>query len=174
VQLSGQAHRHLDMKTLALAVLAMVLAGCIAPLPSATPAAVPTAPATPAPSPTPGPSPSPTIGFTCYSDPQPTSPVHSPLWLPSSYCPAEEVAVQTAVADLGYPVQRIDIVAYGGCGPFLTGPVACFVGLTGPAAYVTFSGTERVAVLTLALVPNGPLVATLEAFRVPPAGWSLP
>lgn len=162
------------MRRLILGLLCAALVGCAAPVPSATQPSSSTPTSTPPSTVTPSPSPSRTIGFTCYQDPQPSPLVHNPLWLPGSYCPAEEVAVRSAVAHLGYPVQRIDILSNGGCGPFLTGPVACFVALTGPAAYVTFGGTDQVAVLTLELVPNGPLVANLETFRVPPAGWSLP
>ena len=158
------------MRGVILGLLCAALVGCGAPVPPATSPASATGTVAPSPAVTP----SPTIASTCYQDPVPSPPVHNPLWLPSSYCPAEEVAVQSAVAHVGYPVQRIDILPNGGCGPFLTGPVACFVALTGAAVYVTFSGTDQVAVLTLELVPFGPLVAHLETFRIPPAGWSLP
>ena len=45
---------------------------------------------------------------------------------------------------------------------------------TGPTAYVTFAGTPEVAALNLALDPDGQMVATIVAYAIPPAGWSLP
>jgi hypothetical protein len=161
------------MKTLAAALLCALLAGCGTSLPSpiASAAAIPTS----TPSPTvPSPSPSLTIAFTCYRDPVPTP--RDPAYLPSSYCPAEEVAVETALAHLGHPAQRIT-VAWGGfpCGqPFGSGMMACPIAAIGTVAYAAFVGTDEVAALTIALLPNGPVVATVVAFEVPPSGWSIP
>ncbi len=44
----------------------------------------------------------------------------------------------------------------------------------GPVAYVSFVGTDHVAALTIALVVNGPVVAKIVAYKVPPTGWSMP
>ena len=111
--------------------------------------------------------------FTCYRDPVPTP--GSPAYLPSSYCPAEEVAVQTAVAHLGYPIQQIAIApTIFPCGvPWPSGDVACPPEFE-LAAFVTFGGTKNVAALTIVLLANGPVVATVVAFEVPPSGWSMP
>jgi len=160
------------MRTLAAGLLCVLVSGCTTPLPP-TKVASPTPQGTVAPIATPSPAPSPTISFTCYQDPPPTQ--GSPAFLPSSYCPAEEVAVQTAVADLVYPIQMIAIApTVFPCGvPWPAGDPACppFFEL---AAFVSFVGTSEVAALTIALVPNGPVVAKRVALQVPPAGWSMP
>ena len=96
--------------------------------------------------------------------------------LPASFCPAEAVAIETAVASLGYRVQGIDILPFGfTCGiPFLGGPAACPLQRAGirSAAYATFAGTDQVAALTFKLVTNGPVVASVVVVRVPPTGWT--
>lgn len=99
----------------------------------------------------------------------------SPAYLPSSFCPAERVAVETAVAHLGYPIKRIAISpTILPCGmPWPSGDVICPPDFE-LVAYVTFVGTGKVAALTIALVPNGPVVARVIAFQVPPTGWSMP
>ena len=106
------------------------------------------------------------------------SPLGSPVGLPASFCPAEAVAIETAVASLGYRVQGIDILPFGfTCGiPFLTGPAWCPLETAGisSAAYAMFFGTHQVAALTFGLVPNGPIVATVVVVRVPPTGWTAP
>ena len=161
------------LKAFAVAMLCTLLAGCAAPVPSSTPTESPTATITPSPITTPSPSPSPTIAFTCYRDPVPTQ--RDPAYLSSSYCPAEEVAVRTAVAHLGYPIQQIAIApTIFPCGmPWPSGDMAC-PPVFELAAFVTFGGTKNVAALTIALLPNGSVVATVVAFEVPPTGWSMP
>ncbi len=92
-------------------------------------------------------------------------------------CPAEEAAVLTAVASLGYPVATVDISPYGfPCGtPFWGNPPAsiapgCPVALDGPTAYVTFLGTDKVAALLFTSKPDGSIVASVVGFRVPSSG----
>jgi hypothetical protein len=50
----------------------------------------------------------------------------------------------------------------------------CPIAAIGTVAYVAFVGTDEMAALTIALLPNGPVVATVVAFEVPPSGWSMP
>jgi hypothetical protein len=171
------------MRTLRATLLGLLLAGCAAPVPSATPtgSAVPSI----LPSSTLAP-PSPTSSnafvFTCYHDPVPTpsNGPGSPSTIPSSYCPAELVAVEAAISKLVRPTSRIAIEALGfPCGSAFDGGSngnggGCFLHPPGPVAYVSFVGTDNVAALSLALVPNGPLVATLVTYEVPPPGWSMP
>lgn len=180
-QLIRRTQRLTDMRTLAVALLCAAVAGCGSPPPSVTPSAsaTPTATPTPAATPTvvPSPSPLPTVAFTCYLDPLDPVPLPiSPPWLPSSYCPAEAVAVETAVASLGHIIESITItVRPMPCGPFPSGDARfCVLALTRPWAFVTFADTDMVAALTLALVTGGPVVANVIAFQVPPAGWSVP
>jgi hypothetical protein len=80
------------------------------------------------------------------------------------------------VAVLGYPVQSVTIRPYGfTCGdPFGSGKMACVYITRGPVAYVRFVGTNKVAALTIALDASGQMVASVVAFEVPPAGWSMP
>jgi len=167
------------MRALAVGLLSFALVGCAAPTITASPTN--TIGASPTPAVAPSPSPSAGLSFTCppdvvvpRSDPLPLPPRGPGPYLPSSLCGAEEVAVQSAVAALGYPLQSILVVPQGfTCGvPFLSGPVACFQGNGGTAAYATFMGTDKVAALTLALAPSGPVVATLVTFAAPPAGWA--
>ena len=91
-------------------------------------------------------------------------------------CPAAEAAVLVAVAGLGYPAQSVTIRPYGfTCGdPFGSGKMACLYITRGPVAYVRFVGTNKVAALTIALDASGQMVASVVAFEVPPAGWSMP
>ena len=124
------------------------------------------------PSPESNPTPTPAISFGCSSV-QLNGP--SPDSSTASWCPVAEVAVETAVADLGYPIQRIVIAPTTfPCGvPWPSGYAACppFLEL---AAFVTFAGTDQVAALTIATASDRPPIATLVAFQVPPAGWSMP
>ena len=95
-------------------------------------------------------------------------------------CPAEEAAVLAAVADLGYPVERVAIT-YSGfpCGgpfpqpPSLTVPGCPALPGSGPTAYVTFVGTAKEAALTITYRTDGSLVAYVVAFQVPPWGLRL-
>ena len=163
------------MKALAATLLCLLIAACATPTPSPTPPPAPTSTRTPIPTMTPTPSSSPSPAFSCYRDPIPKGP-GSPS-LPSSYCPAERVAVETAVEKLGRTIKAITIEATGfPCNlPFTEGyNMACFASSIGPVAYVSFVGTDHVAALTIALVVNGPVVAKIVTFEVPPSGWSMP
>jgi hypothetical protein len=62
------------------------------------------------------------------------------------------------------------------CGlPFTPDGISCPRPNSGPAAYVTFVGTDRVAALLIDTQQGGAVVvATMVAFGVPPAGWSMP
>jgi hypothetical protein len=165
-----------------LGLLSLALVACASPVVTAPVSpAVTTAPTASA---SLSPSPSATVTFICPPDPSPTPIPEEFVGLPSRFCSAEEVAVLTAVAPLGYTVRTITVVPGGfPCGiPFLTGPTACPFDVVHirNAAYVIFAGTDRVAALTLtlqmtlALLTNGPIVATVVAFRVPPPGWIVP
>jgi hypothetical protein len=115
------------------------------------------------------------IAFSCPQDPVHPGRPGSPAFLPSSFCPAEEVAVETAVAKLAYPhpIRSITIVnGILGC-PFQTGSESC-PGLPGTRAYAAFVGSDAVVALKVGLVANGPVVASVEAFQVPPPGWTMP
>ena len=99
--------------------------------------------------------------------------------MPVDYCPAEEAAIYAAVASIDQTVASMTILPTGfGCPPFF---VSCPSAVrAGPAAYVTFTGTAKVAALTLnpqpssGLVPNESFTADVVAFQVPPAGWTAP
>ena len=171
---------YLPMKTFAIAALCVLLAGCATPLPSSTASPSPTlttsaAPtATPVPA-TPSPSPSVGIAFTCSG--LPAKGAGSPPASPILDCPAAEAAVLVALASLGYPVQSVTIRPYGfTCGdPFGSGKMACLYITRGPVAYVRFVGTNKVAALIIGTERGGPVIAaTVEAFEVPPPGWSMP
>ena len=124
------------------------------------------------PAPLPDPVPTPPISFRCH-----------PLQLngPSSgpgataLCVPAEVAAAVAVGPLGYPIQAIAIAATSlPCGvPWPSGYVVCPPDFEN-TAFVEFIGTHKVAVLTITFEPNGPAVAKLIAFEVPPSGWTMP
>jgi hypothetical protein len=144
------------MKSLIVLLFALAAAGCGTPTPSpsTTPApALTTAAPTPAQSPV----------FVCPAgDPRGPTP-------PPGGCAAEERTALAAVAGLGYPVSRIEIIPNGWpCGVPFNPPLACLAVLRGPTAYVTFVGTINVAALNLTSRPDGSLVATLIAFEAPP------
>jgi hypothetical protein len=166
------------MKTLRAALLGLLLAGCATPLPSSTPggSAVPTNVPTTAPSP----SPSPTVVVRCITPISPqlgfgASPGPSP-----GYCsPSSVTAVLTAVAFLGYPVTAVTIGPFDfNCGgPFATGVRSCPAAIEPslPAAYVSFAGTAKVAVVEIGTQRGGSVTAaTVILAEVPPAGWSMP
>jgi len=164
-----------------LSLLCLAMAACASPTVTASPAiSAPTTSST-APTPTspivPSPAPTTSVAITCGVSRAPH--LGSPAGLPASFCPAEAVAIETAVANLGYSVQSIDILPFGfTCGiPFLTGPAACPLDAGAgirQAAYATFVGNGEVAALTFKLVMNGPLVASVVVVRVPPIGWTTP
>jgi hypothetical protein len=97
-------------------------------------------------------------------------------------CPAAYAAIDTAVTPLSLPVDSITVLPYDfPCPlPFISGTVFCPALAAGPplkslnGVYVTFVGSDRVAALTITQPSNGPMVAQLIAFQVPPAGWSVP
>jgi hypothetical protein len=163
-----------------LSLLCLAVAACASPVVTASPAvSAPTAAST-APTPTSpivaSTPPTTSVAITCGSSGAP--PPGSPVGLPASSCPAEAVAIETALVGLDYQVQSIDILPFGfTCGiPFLTGPAACPLEQVGihSAAYATFVGNHEVAALTFKLVMNGPLVASVVMVRVPPTGWTPP
>jgi hypothetical protein len=119
-----------------------------------------------------------------------------PLPLPSALsgnpCPAARIAVELAVAPVRLPIDRI-VIEPGPfyCAVFWPGGESmppCY----GPAgrpgqfmhAWVSFSGSEKVAVVMLGLdlpadldLPGStgpPWNATVLAVEVPPAGWVMP
>jgi hypothetical protein len=90
-------------------------------------------------------------------------------------------AVLNAVSGFGYPVRAVTVrtVDFSCGGPFATGIYFCPMILAGPgltpgSAYVTFAGTDRVAVLSFRGADAPPIVPTIVAFEVPPDGWVMP
>jgi hypothetical protein len=185
---------HMAMKTLAAALLCALLAAC-APAPSPSFSPPPTAAPSPAPAPSvsassPGPSVSlptstPTETVICVPE---TGPLPSALGDP---CPSAIAAVRTVVEPLGEPIARIYLQPGPFCGglwPGVGSPPICFGVLVLPGStmhgWVRFSGTDKVAAVTLhrdvfpvsEAIPSPvpPWTASLAAFTVPPAGWSMP
>jgi len=168
----GRSTRLSGMNALATAVLCAFVAGCGAPVPTAEPVA-PAIPGAATPANSTAPSAPSGIRIVC----PPVSPEGlAPGPGTTAWCPPEEVAVETAIARLDYLAQSITISESGfPCyQPFQTIPLPCASVDGEPTAYVTFIGTDAVAALQIASVPNGPIVATLRAFVVPPAGWVMP
>jgi len=171
---------YLTMKTFVLAIVCALLAGCATPMPSSTASPSPTLTTLPAPTTTPVPATpsliaSPEIAVTCSG--LPGKGAGSPPASPILDCPAAEAAVLVAVAGLGYPAQSVTIRPYGfTCGdPFGSGKMACLYIIREPVAYVRFVGTNKVAALIIGTQRGGPAIAaTIKAFKVPPAGWSIP
>lgn len=82
-----------------------------------------------------------------------------------------------AVSILSLPVQGMTILPEGfTCGlPFSEGFLGCPGPNSGPAAYVSFVGTDKVAAVVIGTERGGPVIAaTVEAFQGPPGGWSMP
>jgi len=53
--------------------------------------------------------------------------------------------------------------------------MACLYIIRETVAYVRFVGTNKVAALIIGTQRGGPVIAaTIAAFVVPPAGWSIP
>ncbi|MGD0863837.1 MAG: hypothetical protein ABSA21_13955 [Candidatus Limnocylindrales bacterium] len=143
------------MKLLAVFVLAVVFGGCATPQPTPSATQIPTPTVTPAPSPTPV--------FVC-----PPGDPRGPT-LPPGGCAEEERAALAAVSGFGYPVARIEIIPNGWpCGVPFNPPITCLAVLRGPAAYVYFVGTDKVAALTFASGPDGSLTARVVASQAPP------
>ena len=125
-------------------LLCVLLAGCVTPQGSS-----------------PGPSPSVSITFAC-----------SPI-----YCSdVIKGAVLTAVAGLGYPVKTVTIGVFNySCGvPFPSGTAACPPATVLPTAYVSFVGTDQIAVVEIGTLTGGPGIDSVVSFEVPPTGSSLP
>jgi hypothetical protein len=81
---------------------------------------------------------------------------------------AEDAAL-AAVSGFGYPVARIEIIPNGWpCGVPFNPPIACLAVLRGPAAYVYFVGTDKVAALTFTSGSDGSVTARVVAFQAPP------
>ncbi len=139
------------------------------------------------------------------SDATPAGPLHStrlvacriePLPLPSTLsgdpCPSATMAVELAIAPVRLPIDRIAIEP----GPFFCAVFwpgggsmpPCYGPVVRPGqfmhAWVSFSGSEKVAVVVLGLdlptdldIPGStppPWNATVLAVEVPPARWVMP
>jgi hypothetical protein len=131
-------------------LLCVLLAGCATPQSSS-----------------PSPSPSASITFTC--DPIYCSDVPKGGVL--------EGGVLTAVAGLGYPVKTVTIGVFNySCGvPDLSGTAPpCPAATILPTAYVSFVGTDKIAVVKVGTVPGGPGIDSVVSFEVPPPGPSFP
>jgi hypothetical protein len=112
-----------------------------------------------------------------------------PSYLASDPCPSAVLAVESAVASIRLPIQRLVLLA----GPLFCdviwegygSPRACFGQLVRPGqymhAYVSFSDSPKVAVVMLGLdlpaddndpaATRPPWQTTLVALDIPPAGW---
>jgi hypothetical protein len=162
-----------------LGVLALLAGACVAgPTPISTPtSSLPLA--------TPIPASAPALDVSCTPDPDAGN-----ISVVGDPCPNAIAAVRGAVAKLGYPI--LELVVRPGpfeCGIIWpgvqSGPV-CFGPIVIPgramSAWVSFSGTNRVAVVSLwrdlpTTVPiaiQSPWTATLVDFAVPPDGWTMP
>ena len=166
---------YLTMKRLAVALLCALVAGCATPVPSATPLRSPALSTSPSLTPSQSSSPSVGIVFSCPSLPiaGPASPPASP----TLDCSTAETAVLAAVTAPGLPVRSVTILLGGFfCGlPFAPEGILCPRPNSGPAAYVTFVGTDMVAALLIETQLGGAVVvATIVASEIPPAGWSMP
>lgn len=138
----------------------LVVAACASPSPTPSPAVASPSPAVASPSPTP----SPAVTITCSDGGQLVGNVFAT-------CPVLEQAALAAVANVGFPVRTLDISAFGWpCGvPFPASMfAACPVAMNGPTAYATFFGTDKVAALMFTRKTNGPVLAAVIAFQVPP------
>lgn len=183
------------MKALAAVLICdLAVLACAAPVPPATPArllapsaepsqAVPSEPASgppqPVSPPSPAPSASPSFAVTCLGAAQPGAASPGPTI--EADCSDVASAVLNAVSSFGYPARAVTvrIVDFSCGGPFATGIYFCPMipagpGLTPGSAYVTFAGTDRVAVLSFHGADAPPIVPTIVAFEVPPVGWVMP
>lgn len=161
------------MKAFGVAMLCFLAASCATPPPS---------PSNPPPTPvgivvaaTPSPPPGAPIEFVC-----PAVPMNG---LDSADgCPAAYAAIETTIAPLGLQVDGITVLPddFPCRLPFTSSAARCPLMPASPpppslnGVYVTFVGTDKVAALTITRASNGPMVAHLVEFEVPPAGWSVP
>lgn len=189
------------MKLIAIATLCALLVGCATPVPSPRPttAIAPSlVPISPSPSAAPSPSassPAPSVSLPTSTPAETVICVPEKGPLPSALagdpCPSAIAAVRAVVEPLGQSIARIYIEpGRFDCGvlwPGVGSPPLCFGPLILPGrtmhGWVSFSGTDKVAAVALARdVPVGgaipspvpPWTASLVAFIVPPAGWSIP
>jgi hypothetical protein len=176
----------------AVAALIVALAACASPAPSPS-AQTPTATSTPAASATGTPAPvtppptatPPAETDVCVPEPMKT------VYIGGDPCPPAIAAARAVVAPLGLPIARIVLQPRPfACGrdlwPGVDSPMVCFGALvisgTTMHGWVSFTGSAKVAAVSLRLQPaTGPSpapspmwVATIAAFQVPPAGWSMP
>ncbi len=179
------------LMTLAAAVALIVgVAACASPAPSPSaqmPTATPAvsapgtlAPVTPPPTATP-----PAETDACVPEPM------KGVYIGLDPCPPAIAAVRAVIAPLGLPIARIVLQPQPfACGrdlwPGVGSPMICLgvlvISGTAMHGWVSFTGSAKVAAVSLRLQPaTGPSpapspmwVATLAAFRVPPAGWVMP
>jgi hypothetical protein len=107
----------------------------------------------------------------------PTDPMMGPSPQPGGdvWCPPLEGAVEAGIARLAFQPLTIAISPLGiPCrNPFRVHTVGCgWYG--GAVAYVTFTGTSRVAAFDFPSPTGQAAPARLIAFEVPPAGWTIP
>lgn len=187
------------MKPFAVVLLGAMLVACApAPLPSASPSPAATSPGVSTPSatsPTPSPTPTPSVSLPTSTPTETVVCVRQVAPLPAALagdpCPSAVAAVRALVEPLGHPIVKIYVTPghfpCGGLWPGVGSPTVCLGVLELPGrtmhGWVAFFGTDKVAAVTLArdipaegaTPPPAPTwKATLAAFIVPPAGWSMP
>jgi hypothetical protein len=186
----------MTMKPFAIALVSALLVAC-APGPSPTMTATPSvnpspsAPSSPRASPA---APSPSLPTSKPAETAICAPETRPL--PSALrdpCPSAIAAIRAVVEPLGQPIARIylepdpfecEVLWPGIMSP---PPQVCMSPLILPGrwmhGWVSFSGTDKVAAVELARdlpvsgaipSPVPPWKASVVAFIVPPAGWSMP
>jgi len=169
--------RRRAMRGLAAGLLCLLLVACASPNVTSWP----TLATTPPPAPTSTPPSSPVaithVVITC-PDPATSNPAGK-SFIPVDFCPAEETAIYAAVAYIDHTVASLTILPGGfGCPPFMEMCPSVVIGQV--AAYVTFTGTAKVAALTLnaqislAVPPPTVFTATVVALQVPPPNWIVP
>ena len=166
-----------------------VVVACASPAPSPMPTASPDrSPSGPPPPVTPSPTGTPqaeTVLCIPFVGPLPSG-------LEGDHCPSAIATVRAIVAPLKLPIARIVVKAgqfpCGGVWPGIpTIPPVCLGPLVFPGttmtAWVSFSGTTKVAAVALyrpppqpdtSHGPNESWTARIAAFDVPPAGWVMP
>jgi hypothetical protein len=154
------------MRMLVITVALAALAGCASPV---VPDSVRSNRAPEATRPSQAP---PEVDFTC-----PAGPMMGPSPQPGGdvWCPPLEGAVEAAIARLALQPLTIAISPLGiPClDPFQVHTAGCgWYG--GAVAYVTFADSRNVAALDFVSPAGRPLLARLIAFKVPPAGWTIP
>ena len=163
-------------RAIAAVLVAVVIAGCGTPLPSSTAPSSSARTSTPSPAISPSPTSSAGVAFTCPGFPGDGT--GSPPASPVLTCSTAEAAVLVA-AGSGRSVKSVAILPGGFfCDvPFSEGLlVSCPRPNSGPAAYATFVGTDKVMALLIGIERGGSggVLATVVAFEVPPVGWAMP